>query len=1525
MMQNDPDNGPNNRQNFPTLSTVSATVNTATILGTLNSTPNETFRVELFTNDSCDPSGYGEGQYFLTAFDNIATDSGGDATLDFDVFGDFVAGTFLTATATDSGNNTSEFSACLEITSIDETLLVVNNTSDANDGVCDTNCSLRDALAEAGSLSGIQTIAFDIPGSAPFMIYSASQISVDDVIIDGTTQPGYSGSPIIVLNGSNYTYSLGNGLDVDSDTTIRGLVIQDFNENGIYMSGANNVIQGNYIGTNVAGTSAVPNGNHGIRLGGTNNLVGGTTTADRNIISGNEGNGIRLVGDLTMTTTDIVVQGNFIGTDVTGTNAIPNAENGIYVSHNEAIIGGSNVSGTCSGACNLISGNTQSGILLIDAFANAGVDARDNIIQGNFIGTNVNGTAALPNQLSGIWLDDGARNNTIGGTGAGEGNLISGNNDYGVRSDGDNLTRSHTIQGNLIGTTPTGMTALGNEMDGIYVGQNSDLNNILDNLISGNGGNGLTLYRSDDNTIQGNLIGTNATGDTAIANVDAGIVLTEAHNNQIGGPNAGEENLISGNGDTGISLFNSDDNVLQRNLVGTNGSGSAALGNASAGIHVENATIATLSNNIVSGNSTAGVHILNSTDVSITSGSVGAASSGTAALPNQIGIHVEGSQNTAISNVHIAGNTDSGLVIDNSDDTTVSGSVIGAAGDTINPLPNGGSGIEIINNSQDTSISDNDTQGGLVYNIIAFNGIDGITIASGQRNLIGLNQINDNGALGIDLGADGVTANDVGDGDTGANGLLNAPELTSVNLQNGTLVISGAYNSVPSTTYTMALYRSTACDPSGYGEGQLLSSDLVDVVTDATGNATISVELSWTILDTFITARISDPVGNSSEFSNCMPITRVMPVPSNFQVNVLSEIDIQADWQDASTEETHFLLERSISGEDDWTEIVSVLTNDGPGTGDNYTHHDTDFLCSEAYDYRLRAYDESSEFYSAYTSVLTASPTCPPLNAPGSFTATVVDYSQIDLSWTDENTTETEIVIEHSINNGASWHTLFVLDADTTNTQHTGLQCLSLHSYRARAVRDHDSAVSPNTPVETATTDGCPTAEPPMNISATPQSGNSMAVSWQVSIPGLVTTFHLERSLDSSNWSEIFVLPQHVTNITDANLLCNTQYHYRVRSYRQVDASYSAYSTVANATTLACPTPVTRTVGLNQNGRWHFWETNAPNSPLVSFDFGPQQAGWQPITGDWDGDGTDGIGLYKDGVWLLRDVSEGGPIEQVIHFGPAEAGWQAIAGDWNGDGMDGIGLYKNGRFILRQTASAGSPDMSFAFGPAEAGWIPVAGDWNNSGNDSVGLFKVGLWLLSNQLPAIADIAPISFGQAGWNPVVGDWNEDGVTSIGIYANGQWYLRNTNTSGLPDLTFGINSAPNNWRPIANYRGGVGGLMILSQSVAAPTPTLTATPAPTQMATAEVPTEITPENEPSATPDVETTVEVVPSTPTDLPSATPTETTTPSPMLTETTLPSATPTMTSTLVPPTATPEPSPTNPPAPESTAETTPGE
>jgi len=271
-----------------------------------------------------------------------------------------------------------------------------------------------------------------------------------------------------------------------------------------------------------------------------------------------------------------LVEGNWIGLNAAGAAAVPNLEAGvgIYAPAQSNIVGG-----TVSGAGNVISGNAEQGV----AIAYSG--ATGNRVEGNIIGLNPVGNAAIPNTWSGVNMYGGAQSNIIGGTVPGAANVISGNAIQGV-SFQDSGTANNFVEGNWIGLDATGSVAVPNEASGveIFSGAESNVIGVLGgrNFISGNANNGVLIDNGAfANVVQGNTIGLNAAGAAAVPNAQAGIgMFSSATSNWIGGVTPGAANLIASNLGGGIVLYyaNTSNNVLRANSI---------YGNAGVGIGLD--------------------------------------------------------------------------------------------------------------------------------------------------------------------------------------------------------------------------------------------------------------------------------------------------------------------------------------------------------------------------------------------------------------------------------------------------------------------------------------------------------------------------------------------------------------------------------------------------------------------------------------------------------------------------------------------------------------------------------------------------------------------------------------------------------------------------------------------------------------------------------------------------------------------------------------------------------------------------
>jgi CSLREA domain-containing protein len=631
----------------------------------------------------------------------------------------------------------------------------VNTADNTDDGTCNTShCSLREAINAANASPGFNGIHFNIPGAGVHIIETNTGFPeiTDPVLIDATTQPGWSGTPLIELRSSWAQH--GTAISVHGgSSTVEGFSIVDFNI-GVEIKDNTNVwVVGNYIGVLPDGVTA--QGNHyAVEVWSGENHIGGPQTGNRNFISGN-----------------------------------------------------------------------TSGVEI-----NCGSD--QNQIQNNFIGMSADGTSKLANATYGIHIC--GKSNTVGGTGAMDGNVISGNTGNGVEiqaaSGAAYPANGNQLIHNMIGTDAIGMNGFGNGQNGVYVTADGTI--LSGNTVSGNMSNGILVEGHQGTLITGNFIGVNALGSHYINNIACGILLHNASNNWIGGGGTGAGNIISGNMNAGIKILAD--------------AGAAATGNG------------------IQGNK------------------IGTDAAGTAEIANQVGIYLVGSGNTVggpsldARNL-ISGNYGDGLRIQGSSNV-VQNNYIGTDVSGTHPLGNGYNGVRLEGGAANNSIG-TDTAG----NFIAFNTGPGVVLFddAGTGNLIQFNSIHDNGGLGIQLGNSATPLpNDPGDADTGPNQLQNAPVMISAISQFNSQ-FRASLNAAPGTAYRVDFFTNAACDPSGYGEGHRLEKH-VTVTTDVNGFGLAIADFPSTYFDTgnYVTATATDPNGNTSEFSNCIQVVEATPTPN---------------------------------------------------------------------------------------------------------------------------------------------------------------------------------------------------------------------------------------------------------------------------------------------------------------------------------------------------------------------------------------------------------------------------------------------------------------------------------------------------------------------------------------------------------------------------------------------------------------------------------------------------------------------
>jgi len=718
----------------------------------------------------------------------------------------------------------------------------VTSTADSGAG------SLRQAILDANAAAGADTISFAIPGSGMQTVAVTSgalPVITDPVVIDGRSQPGYAGSPLIrVDNGTGASVT---GLDVSGGSSqLLGLAITGFNTGirlaiggsnrvaadwvglagagvpagnttgilirtgssgntiggtsvsdrnvisgnatGVLVSGGGvngNVIAGNYVGPDVTGGPAVVSG-IGIKIqgGASGNTIGGAVSGARNLISRNANYGVGLFGSGTTTN---LVEGNYVGVDPAGSAAAANGK-GVIVSG----AGGNTIGGTSGEARNVVSGNSSNGVQL------TGSGATGNVVAGNYVGTTASGNGAVANG-TGVRVDASANGNTIGGTTASARNVVSGNTGYGVELAAVGTT-GNVVEGNYVGTSSDGAAPLPNGT-GVRIEAGAGANTIggttssARNVISGNSSYGVLLTGSatSGNLVEGNRIGTNPKGTVALANATGVRLDGGASGNTIGGTTGGARNVISGNTAVGVEITVSGTagNLVQGNYIGTNAGGSGALANdigvlvSADGNTVGGATSG--ARNLISGNTSVGVELLGGrprTGNTVAGNYIGTNAAATAAIANAIGVLVQDSDTNTIGGTTgaarnvISGNTTDGVQLAGVDaiGNVVEGNRIGtnAAGDAA--LAHA-TGVRLENGANGNTIGGATSA---ARNLISGNAI-GVDIQGGGTtgNVVAANYIGTNAtgtvALGNGAGVlleSGASGNTVGGATSGARNVI---------------------------------------------------------------------------------------------------------------------------------------------------------------------------------------------------------------------------------------------------------------------------------------------------------------------------------------------------------------------------------------------------------------------------------------------------------------------------------------------------------------------------------------------------------------------------------------------------------------------------------------------------------------------------------------------------------------------------------------------------------------------------------
>jgi CSLREA domain-containing protein len=817
----------------------------------------------------------------------------------------------------------------------------VNSLADASDaspgnGTCATAtsvCTLRAAIEEAnvGSVANTYTINFGVAGT--IQLGTKLQDLQRAITVDAATAPGYSvaGGPVVVVNcGSQTAAATAQAFPVlASDVTVRGFrIVNCHTAIATATTTANLRVVGNVIGSDGSSFAAGNAVDTAISLVGPNAVVGGPNPADRNVISGFLARGIVVFP----TATGATIAGNHVGTNRSGSAAIRNPAGNVDLT-----------TGTTTGASmaiqtaapnttiqgNVISGNPGWGVQVASTGA---------VLKGNTIGLDATGTTGLGNFGFVISIDDGATA-TIGGTGPGDGNVIAdvrrvaGTASYAGRYLISVYGSTATVVGNKIGTNATGTAAVGDA--GGFLDRTVGISSVASGSVSGStvrasnvtiGGSApgagnviagryynveLASYPGQTflstATVQGNLIGTNATGTAAIAGSDIGIKVAPYVAATIGGTASGAGNVVSGH-DTGIEVTDNNAGVvIQGNKIGTDLAGSASIANATSGLEIVNDGIvptdaggpqplvggsAAGAGNLISGN---GIRALTTGRPGKIQGNrIGTNAAGTAAIPNGR----PGSNPTGVVTLSapgllfggtgpgegnlVSGNNGSGLDVTKRF-PVVQGNKIGTNAAGTGPLPNTWAGVLF----QTGAVGSIGGTGAGQANVIAYNGRQGFSVQGGTNITFRGNLVHSNGRLAIDIFTKGGT-------DAGNGGQL-PPTLTSVTPGPSTTAISGTVTSDKAGPVLVDVYATNQCQ-AAYGTGEAKQFLGTISVPYAGGGVTtaFSGSVANSSVGSVITATSTVAANGTSQFSACLPF-------SDLQITAVDSQDVAAIGDDVAT------------------------------------------------------------------------------------------------------------------------------------------------------------------------------------------------------------------------------------------------------------------------------------------------------------------------------------------------------------------------------------------------------------------------------------------------------------------------------------------------------------------------------------------------------------------------------------------------------------------------------------------------
>ncbi|HYX26938.1 MAG TPA: Calx-beta domain-containing protein, partial [Pyrinomonadaceae bacterium] len=853
----DADDGANHLQNFPVITSAKVQATNYTVNGTLNTNPNSSagYVIEFFKNTSCDSSGNGEGQTYLGSVTTGNTDANGDVSFTFNSSTPFARDDIITATATDSNGNTSEFSACFTATAV----YTITASAGAHGSIVPSGAVLVDQggsqsfTISANSCYHIADVLVDGVSQGAISSYTFSNVqadhtiaasfAVDTYMISASTGSHGSINPLGAVSvncGSDQSFSI----SADSGYQIQDVLVDGVSQGAIPSYTftnvqANHTISASFVvtcGTITLSPSSLPDGQVGVAYSQTIGASGGTASYSFGVTGGSLPDGLSLATDGTLSGTPSAYGTfNFTVTATDANNCTGNQGYSLVIAPPETLIvtktadtNGTCLPGDCSlrEAINAANSNPDSNTITFDIpvtdsghvyYQDDGVPNHVTNDVNHVVVTTAADDSSLPADKDPDWAHSWWTINPTSALPAITSPVeINGYSQAGASA---NTQTDNTDDAVLrIELNGSGLPA---NIHGLVLNSPSAIEGLAINRFSGNG---IGLLNGSSNgffsfsLVSGNFVGTDISGTLAEANGLAGVYITQSSGQQVGCQLADERNIISGNTGEGISILSSGGNFVQGNLIGLATNGTSLLGNGGHGIEVYNSA----SNNTIG------------------------------APPGQ--------QLTTAARSDLSSSPQSS-----------SGRLRCQSGGTATQSL-------VKSNSFATNDFSNSLSGA---NVIAGNGEDGIRISSPDDtgNLVSQNSIFSNTGLGINLGTDGVTANNFNN-HVGPNNYQNFPVITRAVAD--TQTITGTLDATGGTAdFTIEFFNNgpNGCDSSGNGEGKTF----IGSITTSGGSFTATLNANSFAVGDVITATATDANFNTSEFSACA--TAVAATPGTLQLS----------------------------------------------------------------------------------------------------------------------------------------------------------------------------------------------------------------------------------------------------------------------------------------------------------------------------------------------------------------------------------------------------------------------------------------------------------------------------------------------------------------------------------------------------------------------------------------------------------------------------------------------------------------